>query len=1103
MKKNQMKNKFKLFSLVAFFGAVLFSGLFAIQVKPNTKNFEETVTNAVSTNVTSDVVTELSAEPTVLAESFNLRDSYPLVAENQTTSNYCWIYSSAKVLESSLMVQKNEHINISESAIAYLAYKNKINGEASVINADGNFKTFSNTIATCGLVYESDFSNDNYFDFDLTGANANNYSYIEKLTDKSLVSSLSTVAFTENTTYSALSLEEKQQLLKKYIVKYGGLFVGIEEGVVVGNSEPYIYSTDQSTEAVKTPIYQKHAVCLVGWNDEYGFLALNSWGTDISEFYIPFNYAYSYTNENSLYGFLVGEQKINIAETSASLFDSYTGYDADLKNVFCYGETISLKYSIDSSLEFEQIYIDVFKGGVDVSDSFVIGYDDANSKVSLALNGAADIFVGGDYCVRFYEGSKLASTKSFFVFTGTEISYFNISTKSNGVTVLDSELLQLGYLSSTNSVTYYLSPTGNNYVLAFSLTDLNMSDRTNEALSYSIGLPYVYQVSDSGVVSEQATGVKINKNTSFFADSSNLYEMTIMGLGGYKGMMISFDIVINSNVSEMSSCVSTYKVNIFVSNLLTTKTTNAYAIEYVLDGGKNSTLNVDRYPNFEAETTMTEVALYEPTKDGQTFLGWYLDKNFTTKVTKIDKTFASDIALYAKWEKAVDVTYYTTAFEKKNILDYSGKTKTSATNALVYGDVINLDYTFTPTEEIAKHAFYSIDFKIYLNNQLKSTTELENKTQVITTTFGFPNEKVGNYTVRVEVVLVISHNKTVTDSKEIKFSVAQKEITPVFSNTEVSYDGKAHMPTVAYKTGDVYAEDASTFTIRFLHDSKTEAGSYTYDSIEINNENYKLADGSSCVLVIKQIGLKLVWDKTTTVFNGTAQAPTYKLEGLLAGDTTNIYISAEEMINAGTYQIVVDKNSALNKNYYLAEAEDCEFVITKAPIKVIINDVTDRTETDPIYRKPIANNFTVEGDYYCTLEELAITLASAGLTAEENGEYAITGKCANNNYEVTFENGVYTLTGFYYVYYKLPNGETYVEIVEAGKDPKGIDDEIYKTSIFEKLIYSEPLEATGYDLHITVTVKNYTSIVVIAAVVVAFVIVYLIITRKHRRNKVG
>ena len=62
---------------------------------------------------------------------------------------------------------------------------------------------------------------------------------------------------------------------------------------------------------------------------------------------------------------------------------------------------------------------------------------------------------------------------------------------------------------------------------------------------------------------------------------------------------------------------------------------------------------------------------------------------------------------------------------------------------------------------------------------------------------------------------------------------------------------------------------------------------------------------------------------------------------------------------------------------------------------------------------------------------------------------------------------------------------------------------VNKTSIFEKLIYSEPLEATGYDLHITVTVKNYTSIVVIAAVVVAFVIVYLIITRKHRRNKVG
>ena len=46
---------------------------------------------------------------------------------------------------------------------------------------------------------------------------------------------------------------------------------------------------------------------------------------------------------------------------------------------------------------------------------------------------------------------------------------------------------------------------------------------------------------------------------------------------------------------------------------------------------------------------MSSFELYDPTKENSTFLGWYLDADFTKKVTKIDSSFDGPIILYAKW----------------------------------------------------------------------------------------------------------------------------------------------------------------------------------------------------------------------------------------------------------------------------------------------------------------------------------------------------------------------------------------------------------------------------------------------------------------------
>lgn len=69
-----------------------------------------------------------------------------------------------------------------------------------------------------------------------------------------------------------------------------------------------------------------------------------------------------------------------------------------------------------------------------------------------------------------------------------------------------------------------------------------------------------------------------------------------------------------------------------------------YKITYVLNGGTNHNDN----PSVFKETSDT-IVLKDPTKEGYTFAGWYLDEKFTQKITQIDRGMARDITLYAKW----------------------------------------------------------------------------------------------------------------------------------------------------------------------------------------------------------------------------------------------------------------------------------------------------------------------------------------------------------------------------------------------------------------------------------------------------------------------
>lgn len=78
-----------------------------------------------------------------------------------------------------------------------------------------------------------------------------------------------------------------------------------------------------------------------------------------------------------------------------------------------------------------------------------------------------------------------------------------------------------------------------------------------------------------------------------------------------------------------------------------------YSITYVLDGGTNNSANPASY-----QSGSEAIKLLNPTRTGYTFVGWYSDSNYKTKVTEIAVGSTGNKTLYAKWKKTTyKITY--------------------------------------------------------------------------------------------------------------------------------------------------------------------------------------------------------------------------------------------------------------------------------------------------------------------------------------------------------------------------------------------------------------------------------------------------------------
>lgn len=93
------------------------------------------------------------------------------------------------------------------------------------------------------------------------------------------------------------------------------------------------------------------------------------------------------------------------------------------------------------------------------------------------------------------------------------------------------------------------------------------------------------------------------------------------------------------------------------------KVTVPYEIKYKLNGGTNNSQNPYMYYR-------SNIRLEKPVRKGYLFKGWYTDKKFKNKITKIKKSTAEKLTLYAKWEKV--------KVDKPSILSLRNKAKRKA-----------------------------------------------------------------------------------------------------------------------------------------------------------------------------------------------------------------------------------------------------------------------------------------------------------------------------------------------------------------------------------------------------------------------------------------
>ncbi|MDD6193356.1 MAG: InlB B-repeat-containing protein [Lachnospiraceae bacterium] len=242
-------------------------------------------------------------------------------------------------------------------------------------------------------------------------------------------------------------------------------------------------------------------------------------------------------------------------------------------------------------------------------------------------------------------------------------------TKTNKATVT----LYAVWKKAKYTITYNLNSGTNNsknpayyYVTSNTITLQNPSRKGYTFLGWYKDSKYTTRVKE---ITKGSAG-----NLTLYAKwSANRYSVKFNGNGSTSGTMANEDFVYNAGAKALTA--NTYKRKGYTFLEWNTKAdgsgkayankaavrnltysangvVNLYAqwkkVKYTITYNLNSGTNNSKNPTYYYVTSNT-ITLQNPSRKGYTFLGWYKDSKYKTRVKEITKGSAGNVTLYAKW----------------------------------------------------------------------------------------------------------------------------------------------------------------------------------------------------------------------------------------------------------------------------------------------------------------------------------------------------------------------------------------------------------------------------------------------------------------------
>ena len=739
------------------------------------------------------------------------------------------------------------------------------------------------------------------------------------------------------------------------------------DGGVNNNSNPDAYKPSDATFSLKDA--SKTGYTFAGWYKEQSFVTqvttIEKGARGHLELYakfVPINYTIQYdlndgelAKENPTF-YNISSENITINNPTKTGYtfvgwkDEETGSVVQFRRILK-GSTGNKRYTAIWELTVYDITTISSHGMVEVAGG-----------ANLGDNVTFNVIPNDGYEVDYIEinGERFDATKNSFVMSDEDVE------------------IEVGYKLITYTITYVLdggdNNIGNPQTYDVESDDFDLLEPTKEGYTFVGWKDEETQITSSITIRRGTFGNKtytaVWSVNAYSINYESLYGYVDMVAGANFGSTVTFEVTPYDGYKLVAVYVNGVALDDITTGSFIMPATDTdvefvydleqYTIDYVLNGGTNHSENKNSY-NID-----TGFDLYDPTKEGYVFVGWYKDANFTEPY---DSSDTGNLTLYAQFAQAsVDGVYYETLAE-------AIEAASEQATVVILGD-ISIDSTITIDKQVLIHGQ---NFVISASEEFEGNSMfiIDAKNKVAT---------FGNLTIdakeKSRVIKAIAGNLTLIDAN----------ITGGYVDSYVS---------------GVYVTGKATFTMT--------GGSISGNTIAQRTDYLKYA--TDLWIGSEASGIVAVLDDNAYVENVFVNANSYKTESggtfkLSDGEIKNLYVEYDEgksatfvyehgeveelMISTTTTGEYVKVDARAGVTYYGGHT-----MFNKTKSYISLNEAVEDAESgDTIF---LATNTQIDAPIVLTK---SINIESHGVMIETSDEFEGTAMFIidDANANVSFEN---------------------------------------------------------------------------------------------------